>query len=373
MFINYNNTIKMSLSNVFKDCNKQLQNAYSYLKTGVFHFRFEPDYLKAELEFRKAAAMFKKFRFYEGRITALEEAAKCNHELHNFNSEGTHYKELIDIELELLASDDENERKLFSVEKLNSFTMNACIARIKVGDNITSVKVYNDVIKTLRELPNQTELLISYINLGYSENIERLDDKCVRVLFNELMYMLIDIMCELHKQNEIIDKVSKYVENLVLYKKEVNNGHRICCFYTYLAILHLLNNEEYLIDDIKIKMFAVFDEKCSDEIRELESIFNCYLDLDDKKLTYCINSIMVVYPNGLVKRFKDKYNERLKCKGKDNVVDTRTAKKKELDNKINEFKKKFDIEHLDVDKNGNIVDKNKKNQALDEFGAEDYL
>ena len=61
---------------------------------------------------------------------------------------------------------------------------------------------YNDVIKTLRELPNQTELLITYINLGYSENIERLDDKCVRVLFNELMYMLIDIMCELHKQNE---------------------------------------------------------------------------------------------------------------------------------------------------------------------------
>ena len=297
-----------SLHQKVREARQLLREGYQFLKPSFCSFRFHPKYLEALECFEQASKEFKKMGLHEDRLVALEECAKCNKMLNLFLAEAANYKEACDVELLLLESSDKDEKSAFNLERLTQYLSNASFSYIKAGQFRDSAQIYNQLVEKLK-LNKEYQVAYELVTVAFDNNIINFDDNLVRISLGEMIVTLLDIYCELGHFTQAISKLVQFIDSQLEYKNEINDNSRILQNYMMLAVLRIINDEEYLLSKIVNDMYKVYDTSCSDEIRDVQRLEKAFMEKNKKEFTFCMNNVIFLYPNAMLKAIRKKFND----------------------------------------------------------------
>ena len=151
----------------------------------------------------------------------------------------------------------------------------------------------------------------------------------------------------MEKWKEATNYTKQYIEAQLKYPER--DGYRLSKTYMKLCILHIINKEDYLCEDVFMKMFnSKYDDTATD-IKDVEKCIESIKKLDKKGFTYCISSAFTLFENNLLKGLQKVYKDK-----------EQAAKNEEEDN---ENKKDNNIIK---EKKDDIKDKKPKSQAEDD-------
>ena len=297
-----------SLHQRIREARQHLRDGYQLLKPSFCSFRFKPDYLEALECFTQASNDFKRIGLPEEQIVALEECAKCNKILSIYIAEAENYKELCQVELQLLFSPEKKERDAFSVDKLKQYLSNSSFAYIKAGCFRDSAQIYNTIIDQLK---NKREYMLAeeILSMAFDENIIHYDDELVRISIDELIMKLIDVYCEIGNFKDAKIKFLQYIEEQLKYKSDINDNSRIMTSYIKLAVIRIINDELYMIKKIIDDMYKIYDSTCSDEIRDVQRLEKAFQEKDKNSFHFIMENVIFLYPTGVLKALRNKFKE----------------------------------------------------------------
>ena len=86
-----------------------------------------------------------------------------------------------------------------------------------------------------------------------------------------------------------------------------------------LCILHVINNEEYLCEDIFMKMLntAKYEDTTTD-MNDIQKLIDSIKKLDKKGFTYCVSSAFTLFENNLLKGLQTLYKSKESKEAKGN-------------------------------------------------------
>ena len=318
------------------DCDKLYKKGAAKLKTGIFAFKFTPDWLGAVDDFTSAGKGYRKIGLPAKAITCFQKAAECNHNLNDYWAEANSYQSIADIYFYDLKQSKEGleilKKAAYSFQVSGKFSY-AAKSYVKTAEKYLENKEYNVAEKILSQA---FELC--------SNNVE---DKLIGGTFEEIYSKLLDVECGLLKWKDAISYSKQYIEAQLKYPEKDN--YRLSKTYMKLCILHLINKEEYLCEDIFMKMFNSKYEDTATDIGDIEKLINSVNKLDKKGFTYCVSSAFTLFENNLLKGLQNLYKEK-----------EQKAMNKDEENED-------DKDNIDNNKNDNIIDtssnKNKKQKS----------
>jgi hypothetical protein len=167
---------------------------------------------------------------------------------------------------------------------------------------------------------------------------ENTEDKLIGGTFEQIFNKLLDVECGMMKWAESINLTQKYVEAQLKYPEKDN--YRINKTYMKLCILRIINGEDYLCDDIFMKMFNSRYEDTSTDIGDIKKLMDSIKNLDKKNFTYCVSSAFTLFENNLLKGLQTLYkNKEEEAKNGEknliNNVDDNTINTNSNNNNIN--------------------------------------
>ena len=315
------------------DCDKLYSKGTSKLKTGLFAFKFTPDYLGAVEDFTSAGKGYRQIGLPAKAITCFQKAAECNHALNDFWAEANNYQSIADIYFYDLKQSNEG------LEILKK----ACYAFQVSGKFSYAAKSY---VKTAEKyLENQEYTIAEKILLQAFELCSgNVEDKLIGGTFEDIYNKLLNVECGLLKWREATQMTKQYIEAQLKYPEKDN--YRLSKTYMKLCILHIINKEEYLCEDVFMKMFNSKYEDTATDIKDIEKLMNSIKNLDKKGFTYCVSSAFTLFENNLLKGLQTLYKEKEEQAKKDE--DNDDAKD---NNNIN-------------NKNDNIIDTSSKQNTI---------
>ena len=320
-----------------KDCDKLYKNGESKLKTGLFAFKFKPDHLGAVEDFTSAGKGYRQIGLPAKAITCFEKAIECNHALNDFWAEANCYQSIADIYFYDLKMATEGlatlKKASYSFQVSGKFTY-AIKAYIKTAERYIENKEYEVAEKILTQ--------------AFELCTENVEDKLIGGTFEEIYNKLLDVECGLLKWKEATNFTKQYIEAQIKYPEK--DPYRLSKTYMKLCILYIINKEEYLCEDIMMKMFNTKYEDAKTDIKDIEKLMNSIKNLDKKGFTYCVSSAFTLFENNLLKGLQTLYKEKEEKEAKDNEDDTGDK---------NEIK-------TSTDNNNNNEDKKPVSQAEDD-------
>ena len=291
-----------------REARQHLREGYQLLKPSYCSFRFKPNYLEALECFNQAARDFKRIGLPEEQIVALEECAKCNKILAIYITEAANYKELCQLELQLLFSSEKSEKEAFNVDKLKQYLSNSSFAYIKAGKFRESAQVYNIIIDQLKD-HKEYMLAEELLATAFDENIIHYDDELVRISIDELIMKLLDVYCEIGNFKDAKLKFIQYLEEQLKYKKDINDNSKIMTSYIKLAVIRIINDELYMLTKIIDDMYKCYDSTCTDEIRDVQRLEKAFKEKDKKSFHFMMENVIFLYPSGMLKALRNKFKE----------------------------------------------------------------
>ena len=318
------------------DCDKLFNKASSKLKTGLFAFRSKPDYVGAVDDFTSAGKGYRQIGEPAKAITSFQKAIECNHALNDFWAEANCHQSVADIyfyDLKDAKSGLEVLKKASHAFQVSGKFSYAVRAHNKTAEKYIENKEYEVAEK----------ILVQAFDLC-KENTE---DKLIGSTFEEIFNKLLDVECGMEKWKEATNYAKQYIEAQLKYPER--DGYRLSKTYMKLCILHIINKEDYLCEDVFMKMFnSKYDDTATD-IKDVEKCIESIKKLDKKGFTYCISSAFTLFENNLLKGLQKVYKDK-----------EQAAKNEEEDN---ENKKDNNIIK---EKKDDIKDKKPKSQAEDD-------
>ena len=318
------------------DCDKLFNKASSKLKTGLFAFRSKPDYVGAVDDFTSAGKGYRQIGEPAKAITSFQKAIECNHALNDFWAEANCHQNVADIyfyDLKDAKSGLEVLKKASHAFQVSGKFSYAVRAHNKTAEKYIENKEYEVAEK----------ILVQAFDLC-KENTE---DKLIGSTFEEIYNKLLDVECGMEKWKEATNYTKQYIEAQLKYPER--DGYRLSKTYMKLCILHIINKEDYLCEDVFMKMFnSKYDDTATD-IKDVEKCIESIKKLDKKGFTYCISSAFTLFENNLLKGLQKVYKDK-----------EQAAKNEEEDN---ENKKDNNIIN---EKKDDIKDKKPKSQAEDD-------
>ena len=318
------------------DCDKLFNKASSKLKTGLFAFRSKPDYVGAVDDFTSAGKGYRQIGEPAKAITSFQKAIECNHALNDFWAEANCHQSVADIyfyDLKDAKSGLEVLKKASHAFQVSGKFSYAVRAHNKTAEKYIENKEYEVAEK----------ILVQAFDLC-KENTE---DKLIGSTFEEIFNKLLDVECGMEKWKEATNYTKQYIEAQLKYPER--DGYRLSKTYMKLCILHIINKEDYLCEDVFMKMFnSKYDDTATD-IKDVEKCIESIKKLDKKGFTYCISSAFTLFENNLLKGLQKVYKDK-----------EQAAKNEEEDN---ENKKDNNIIN---EKKDDIKDKKPKSQAEDD-------
>ena len=292
-----------------KDCNKLYNKGINKLKTSFFSFKFSPDYLGAVDDFTSAAKGYRKLGLSNKSITSYQKAIECNHNLNDFWAEGNCNLGIAEIYLFDLKNSEKGIEFLkkanycYQVSGKFSYGIKSIVT---VAEKFMENKDYETAEKILKE--------------AFNICAENTEDKLIGGTFEQIFNKLLDVECGLKNWAESINLTQKYIDAQLKYPEKDN--YRINKTYMKLCILRIINGEDYLCDDIFLKMFNARYEDTSTDIGDIKKCMDSIKNLDKKNFTYCVSSAFTLFENNLLKGLQAVYKnkeEEAKNAGK-NVV-----------------------------------------------------
>ena len=286
------------------DCDKLFNQGTSKLKTGLFAFKFKPDYLGAVDDFTSAAKGYRKLGLSDRAITSFQKAIECNHALNDFWSEANNYQNIADIYF----YDLRDSVKGLEILKKASYSFQVS------GKFSYAVKAY---IKTAeRYLENKEyEIAEKILTQAFELCSGNVEDKLVGAVYEEIYNKLLDVECGMEKWKEAINYTKLYIEAQMKYPEKDN--YRLSKTFMKLCILHIINKEEYLCDDIFMKMFNNKYDDTATDIGDIEKLLKAIKNLDKKSFTYCVSSAFTLFENNLLKGLQALYKKKEEEEKKD--------------------------------------------------------
>ena len=280
-----------------QDCDKLYNKGMGKLKTSFFSFKFSPDYVGAVDDFNAAAKGFRKLGLSGKSITCFKKAIECNHHLNDFWAEGNCYVSIAEIYFFDLKTPDEGlealKKACYAYQVSGKFTY-AVKSFVTTAERFMENKEYETAEKILKEAFN--------VCAGNTE------DKLIGATFEQIYNKLLDVQCGLNKWVDAISLTQKYIESQLKYPEKDN--YRINKTYMKLCILRIINNEEYLCEDIFMKMFNSRYEDTSTDIGDIRKLMDSLKTLNKKNFTYCVSSAFTLFENNLLKGLQVLYKKR---------------------------------------------------------------
>ena len=312
-----------------KDCNKVYNKGVNKLKTSFFSFKFSPDYLGAVDEFTSAAKGYRKLGLSNKSIASYQKAIECYHNLNDFWAEGNCNLGIAEIYLFDLKNSEKGIEFLkkanycYQVSGKFSYGIKSIVT---VAEKFMENKDYETAEKILKE--------------AFNICADNTEDKLIGGTFEQIFNKLLDVECGMMKWAESINLTQKYVEAQLKYPEKDN--YRINKTYMKLCILRIINGEDYVCDDIFLKMFNSRYEDTSTDIGDIKKLMDSIKNLDKKNFTYCVSSAFTLFENNLLKGLQALYKnkeEEAKNAGKNenviNNVDDNTINTNSNNNNIN--------------------------------------
>ena len=279
------------------DCDKLFKEGTSKLKTGLFAFKFKPDYLGAVEDFSGAAKGYRSLGLANKAIESLKKAIECNHGLNDYWAEAKCYSDIADIYFYDLKNADEGLETLkkasYSFQVSGKFTY-AVKGYVKTAERYLENKEYEVAEKILTQAFELCE-----------GNVE---DKLIGGTFEEIFNKLLDVECGLLKWKEATSYTKRYIEAQLKYPEKDN--YRLSKSYMKLCILYIINKEEYLVEDVFMKMFNNKYDDTHTDMGDIQKLMDSLKNLDKKKFTYCVSSAFTLFENNLLKGLQTLYKEK---------------------------------------------------------------
>ena len=280
-----------------QDCDKLYNKGMGKLKTSFFSFKFSPDYVGAVDDFNAAAKGFRKLGLSGKSITCFKKAIECNHHLNDFWAEGNCYVSIAEIYFFDLKTPDEGlealKKACYAYQVSGKFTY-AVKSFVTTAERFMENKEYETAEKILKEAFN--------VCAGNTE------DKLIGATFEQIYNKLLDVLCGMEKWEEAIEITQKYIDGQLKYPEKDN--YRINKTYMKLCILRIITKEEYLCEDIFMKMFNSRYEDTATDIGDIRKLMDAIKDLNKKNFTYCVSSAFTLFENNLLKGLQVLYKKK---------------------------------------------------------------
>ena len=283
------------------DCDKLYKSGTSKLKTGLFAFKFKPDYLGAVDDFTSAGKGYRQVGLPAKAITCFEKAIECNHALNDYWAEANCYQNIADIYFYDLKNANEGLEILKKAS--HSFQVS--------GKFSYAVKSY---VKTAEKYLENKEYEIAekILSQAFELCMDNVEDKLIGGTFEEIYNKLLDVECGLGKWREATNFTKQYIDAQMKYPEKDN--YRLSKTFMKLCILHIINKEEYLVEGVFDKMFSNKYEDTVTDMNDIQKLMDSLKNLDKKKFTFCVSSAFTLFENNLLKGLKILYKEKEKEK-----------------------------------------------------------
>jgi len=280
-----------------RDYEKLYTQGANKLKTSFFSFKFSPDYLGAVDNFTDAAKGFRKIGLASKAVVSFQKAIECNKHLNDSWSEGNCYLAIAEIYFFDAKKMDEG------IENLKKASYCYQVA----GKFNQSAKAFNSIADKFmenNEFNNAKRVLKEAFELCESNT----EDKLIAGTFEPIYNKLLDVTCGLLQWGEAIDFTQKYINAMKKYPD--NEKYRISKTYMKLCILRMINKEEYMCDDIFMKMINNNYEDTQSDIADVEKCLKAVKNLDKKSFNSCVSSSFILFENNLLKGLQNLYKEK---------------------------------------------------------------
>ena len=280
-----------------QDCDKLYNKGMGKLKTSFFSFKFSPDYVGAVDDFNAAAKGFRKLGQSGKSITCYKKAIECNRHMNDYWAEGNCYVSIAEIYFFDLKTPDQG------IEALNK----ASYAFQVSGKFTYAVKSF--VTTAERFMENKDfETAKKILNEAFNICAGNTEDKLIGSTFEQIYNKLLDVLCGMEKWEEAIEITQKYIDGQLKYPEKDN--YRINKTYMKLCILRIITKEEYLCEDIFMKMFNSRYEDTATDIADIRKLIDAIKDLNKKNFTYCVSSAFTLFENNLLKGLQVLYKKK---------------------------------------------------------------
>ena len=280
-----------------QDCDKLYNKGMGKLKTSFFSFKFSPDYVGAVDDFNAAAKGFRKLGQSGKSITCYKKAIECNRHMNDYWAEGNCYVSIAEIYFFDLKTPDQG------IEALNK----ASYAFQVSGKFTYAVKSFVTTAERFME-NKEFETAKKILNEAFNVCAGNTEDKLIGSTFEQIYNKLLDVLCGMEKWDEAIEITQKYIEGQLKYPEKDN--YRINKTYMKLCILRIITKEEYLCEDIFMKMFNSRYEDTSTDIGDIRKLIDAIKDLNKKNFTYCVSSAFTLFENNLLKGLQVLYKKK---------------------------------------------------------------
>ena len=280
-----------------QDCDKLYNKGMNKLKTSFFSFKFSPDYVGAVDDFDAAAKGYRKLGLSGQSITCFKKAIECNHHLNDYWAEGNCYVSIAEIYFFDLKTPDKGieilKKASYAYQVSGKFTY-AVKSYTVTAERFMENKEYETAEKILRE--------------AFDSCAQNTEDKLIGSTFENIYNKLLDVVCGLKKWIDAIEITQKYIDAQLKYPEKDN--YRINKTYMKLCILRVINKEDYLCEDIFMKMFNSRYEDTTTDISDIRKLIDSIKTLNKKNFTYCVSSAFTLFENNLLKGLQVLYKEK---------------------------------------------------------------
>lgn len=308
-----------------KDCNKLYSKGVNKLKTSFFSFKFSPDYVGAVDDFTSAAKGYRKLGLAPKSIASYQKAIECNHNLNDYWAEGNCNVGIAEIYL----------FDLKNVDKGIQFLKKASYCYQVSGKFTYAIKSYVTMSEKFME-NKEFETAEKILKESFDTCAGNTEDKLIGGTFEQIFNKLLDVECGMKKWEDAINLTQKYIDAQLKYPEKDN--YRINKTYMKLCILRIINGEDYLCEDIFLKMFNSRYEDTSTDIGDIRKLMDSLKNLDKKNFTYCVSSAFTLFENNLLKGLQVLYKnkeEEAKNGGKNVINNIDNGKADDNNNIIN--------------------------------------
>ena len=340
-----------------KDAEEKFKEGQKAITKSFFKFKFSADYLEGSEKFREAGKLYRKLKNYPKSIESFNQAIICNKKLNDYYQSGNCYLEISEIYFFEL-NNEKNGIKKFK---------NASIQYKIGGKNQQSIKLYIDISdKFLNE--KKFDISEKILTICLKECEDSADNQLIRIAGESVFTKFIDVLCASKKYSQAIGITENYIKSQLKYEKK--DMYKINQMYVKLAILRILNGEDYLVDEIIGRMHQLNYSDTMEDVSDLRKLMDSIKNLNKKNFNFCITATYSLFENNLLKGLQELYKKKEEEFSKNNEENKNNnvniEKKEEKKNEDNNNEINTDSKKEENNDNNNNINNN-------EGGDNDFL
>ena len=280
-----------------KEAQEKYNEGQKAITKSFFKLKFSADYLEGSEKFTESAKIYKKLKNYPKSIESFNQAIICYKKLNDYFQSGNCYLEISEIYF----------FELNNIENGLKNLQNASLQYKIGGKNQQAIKLYTDISdKFLNE--KKFDVSEKILNLCLKECEESADNQLIRISGEGVYTKFLDVLCASKKYSQAIGITENYIKSQLKYEKK--DMYKINQMYVKLAILRILNGEDYLVDEIIGRMHQLNYSDTMEDVSDLRKLMDSIKNLNKKNFNFCITATYSLFENNLLKGLQELYKKK---------------------------------------------------------------